>query len=76
MSQSERSFAKPTADGKNGTGMGDEANATTAKPATARKTEQQIAQEQWLRSIPDDPGGLLQRKFMIQHLMRQREAQQ
>lgn len=72
----EASFVKPTADGKNGTGMGDEANTTTAKPATARKTEQQIVQEQWLRSIPDDPGGLLQRKFMIKHLMRQREAQQ
>lgn len=72
----EASFAKPTADGKNGAGMGDEANATSAKPATVRKTEQQIAQEQWLRSIPDNPGGLLQRKFLIQHLMRQREAQQ
>lgn len=72
----EASFARPAADGKNGAEMGDEANATSAKPATARKTEQQIAQEQWLRSIPDNPGGLLQRKFMIQHLMRQREAQQ
>ena len=72
----EASFARPTTDGKNGAGMGDEANATSAKPATARKTERQIAQEQWLRSIPDNPGGLLQRKFMIQHLMRQREAQQ
>lgn len=38
------------------------------------QTEKQIAQEQWLRSIPDDPGGLLRRKFMIQHLMRQRDA--
>ncbi|CAH1204155.1 TPR domain protein in aerotolerance operon [Candidatus Nitrotoga sp. BS] len=72
----EASFARPAADGKNGAKMGDEANTTSAKPATARKTEQQIAQEQWLRSIPDNPGGLLQRKFMIQHLMRQREAQQ
>ena len=37
-------------------------------------TEKQIAQEQWLRSIPDDPGGLLRRKFLIEHLMRQRDA--
>jgi Ca-activated chloride channel family protein len=37
-------------------------------------TEQQMAQEQWLRSIPDDPGGLLRRKFMIQQMMRQRDA--
>lgn len=35
------------------------------------KTEKQIAQEQWLRAIPDDPGGLLRRKFLIQHMLRQ-----
>ena len=42
--------------------------------ATPPMTEKQIAQEQWLRSIPDDPGGLLRRKFLIEHLMRQRDA--
>ncbi len=35
------------------------------------QSEKQIAQEQWLRSIPDDPGGLLRRKFLIEHMMRQ-----
>jgi Ca-activated chloride channel homolog len=40
------------------------------------KTENQLAQEQWLRSIPDDPAGLLRRKFMIEHLIRQQKAQQ
>lgn len=45
-----------------------------AGKATPPLTEKQIAQEQWLRSIPDDPGGLLRRKFLIQHLMRQRDA--
>jgi len=35
------------------------------------RNEQQLAREQWLRQIPDDPGGLLRRKFMIEHLMRQ-----
>jgi Ca-activated chloride channel family protein len=39
--------------------------------ANAQHSEQQLAQDQWLRQIPDDPGGLLQRKFMIEHLMRQ-----
>ncbi len=29
--------------------------------------EQDIATEQWLRRIPDDPGGLLRRKFMYQY---------
>jgi Ca-activated chloride channel family protein len=48
--------------------------ASAARSATPM-TENQMAQEQWLRSIPDDPGGLLRRKFMIQHLMRQRDAQ-
>jgi Ca-activated chloride channel family protein len=29
--------------------------------------EQQQALEQWLRRVPDDPGGLLRRKFQLQH---------
>ncbi len=29
-----------------------------------------IALEQWLRQIPDDPAALLQRKFLLEHLMR------
>jgi Ca-activated chloride channel homolog len=39
------------------------------------QTEQQLALEQWLRQIPDDPGGLLRRKFMIEHWMKQRQVQ-
>jgi Ca-activated chloride channel family protein len=39
------------------------------------QTERQIALEQWLRQIPDDPGGLLRRKFMIEHLMKQQQVQ-
>ncbi len=35
------------------------------------RDERQLAREHWLRQIPDDPGGLLRRKFMIEHLMRQ-----
>jgi Ca-activated chloride channel family protein len=37
-------------------------------------SEQQLALEQWLRQIPDDPAGLLRRKFMVEHLMRQKEG--
>ena len=29
------------------------------------------AMEQWLRRIPDDPGGLLRQRFLLQHLRRQ-----
>lgn len=40
------------------------------------KSEQQIEKEQWLHSIPDDPGGLLRRKFLIEHMIRQQRAEQ
>ena len=35
--------------------------------AMRRVQEQQQAMEQWLRRIPDDPGGLLRRKFRYQY---------
>lgn len=35
--------------------------------AQRRAQEQQQAMEQWLRRIPDDPGGLLRRKFNYQY---------
>jgi Ca-activated chloride channel family protein len=33
-------------------------------------SEEDIALEQWLRQIPEDPSGLLRRKFMLEHLQR------
>lgn len=41
--------------------------------APAEVTEQPLSQsqEQWLRRVPDNPGGLLQRKFLQQHQQRQ-----
>ena len=36
------------------------------------RSEQALALDQWLRTIPEDSGELLQRKFMIEHLMKQR----
>jgi len=72
----EASLAKPAAEGKDGEGAADEMNAKQAMSANQIKSEKQIAQEQWLRSIPDDPGGLLRRKFLIEHMMRQQKAQQ
>lgn len=48
--------------------------------ATARddqqQTEQQQATEQWLRRVPDDPGGLLRRKFRYQYSQRGQTGQQ
>ncbi|KAA9131007.1 VWA domain-containing protein [Marinihelvus fidelis] len=38
--------------------------------AQAWSEEDEQAMEQWLRRIPDDPGGLLRRKFQIEHQRR------
>ncbi|MFI4888966.1 MAG: hypothetical protein ACHQIL_00380 [Steroidobacterales bacterium] len=40
------------------------------------QTEQTQSLDQWLRWIPDDPSGLLRRKFMIEHMRQQQGAQQ
>ena len=45
--------------------------AQTDDPKTA---EEQQATEQWLRRIPDDPAGLLRRKFRYQYQQRNYEA--
>ena len=37
-----------------------------------QKNEKEIALEQWLQQIPDDPGGLLRRKFMLEYINRQK----
>jgi Ca-activated chloride channel family protein len=39
-------------------------------------SEQTLALDQWLRSIPEDSGELLRRKFLIEHRMRQQEDAQ
>lgn len=38
-----------------------------AADSSAEMNEQQQYMQQWLRRIPDDPGGLLRRKFELQH---------
>ncbi|MCP4040590.1 MAG: VWA domain-containing protein, partial [Gammaproteobacteria bacterium] len=38
--------------------------------AEEEQSESKQAMEQWLRRIPDDPGGLLRRKIMLEHLRR------
>lgn len=35
-------------------------------------SEKRLALEQWLRQIPDNPAGLLRRKFLIEYMMRHR----
>jgi len=51
-----------------------EPRSPTQEEARARaQAEQQQAVQQWLRRVPDDPGGLLRRKFEFEH--RRRQAQ-
>tara|TARA_R110002073_G_scaffold27244_2_gene88182 strand:- start:549 stop:2315 length:1767 start_codon:yes stop_codon:yes gene_type:complete len=38
-------------------------------------SEEDIALEQWLRQIPEDPSGLLRRKFMLEHLQRKQSRE-
>ena len=45
-------------------------------PQTAEEREKQQAKEQWLKLIPDDPGGLMREKFMRDYIRRQRGWQQ
>lgn len=40
------------------------------KETNRENTEEMKAQQQWLRRIPDDPGGLLRRKFRYQYRQR------
>jgi Ca-activated chloride channel family protein len=42
-----------------------------APEAGAGDAEQALATEQWLRQVPDDPGGLLRRKFLYQYQQRE-----
>ncbi len=41
----------------------------------APPSEEDIALEQWLRQIPEDPSGLLRRKFMLEHIQRKQQGQ-
>ncbi|MEP6484987.1 MAG: VWA domain-containing protein [Rudaea sp.] len=38
--------------------------------------EQQQAMQHWLQRVPDDPGGLLRRKFLLEYQRRQQPARQ
>ena len=58
-----------TATAKEGKEAGGQEGAAVAA-AEALTSEEQMAAEQWLRRIPDDPGGLLRRKFLYQYRQR------
>ena len=71
--QNSEQYRKEPADGG---AMPDDGEPEAGKEAVARMDrdapdEEQQAAEQWLRRIPDDPGGLLRRKFLYQYRQRQ-----
>ncbi len=45
------------------------------RAALDHQDESQLANEQWLRRIPDDPGGLLRRKFYLQSQKSRQDGQ-
>ena len=48
-----------------------EVDAASAQPPLS--AEEQQAMAQWLRRVPDDPGGLLRRKFQLEYSRRRKE---
>jgi Ca-activated chloride channel family protein len=77
--QSQASSHDAADDGRNpnpqGGRTGPQGTATGARPdhqLPPPRYDEEIALEQWLRQIPDDPAGLLQRKFLLEHLQRKR----
>lgn len=52
-----------------------ESNANASVTPHKKQSESAQALEQWLRRIPDDPGGLLRNKFRMLHDQRQQAAQ-
>ena len=55
---------------------GDEQQSNAAQQSDTELDETQQAHEQWLRKIPDDPGGLLRRKFKYQYQQRNRQSEE
>ena len=52
----------------------EELEQSMARADDPRTAEEQQATEQWLRRIPDDPSGLLRRKFLYQYQQRDYET--
>ncbi len=70
--------SNPRKNEKDQPGKADDKEPAAEKDANGTKTpqsntddEKQQAKEQWLRLIPDDPGGLLRQKFLRDYLHRQ-----
>jgi Ca-activated chloride channel family protein len=61
-----------TSPGENGKDADPKERLASASPSESVRDDQKSEQalQQWLRRIPDDPGGLLRRKFLLEHRRR------
>jgi len=72
-----RNASRPPAATKDaGQGRAEDGRAAggTELPPQKSATERQLMLDEWLRQIPDSPAGLLQRQFLIDHMMRQQNG--
>lgn len=69
----EQNQQEPREEGNPGQASGerDSRSVQAQAPAPISETPLTQSQEQWLRRVPDNPGGLLQRKFLQQYQHRQ-----
>ncbi len=81
QSQPQDQSSEPSTDEDNG-GLNEEMNAALEEQTDAQMAkfdqalEEQQALEQWLRRVPDDPGGLLKRKFRYESIQRLRKGEE
>ncbi|MBB5209304.1 VWA domain-containing protein [Chiayiivirga flava] len=54
---------------------GEKADEQATEAQDPREAERDQAAEQWLRRVPDDPGGLLRRKFALEYQRRLRDGE-
>lgn len=53
----------------------DQPSAQARTPETAAQRERRLANQAWLRRVPDDPGGLLRERFRLEHERREQEGE-
>ena len=53
----------------------EQARAEALEESNSEEKQREQAMQQWLRRIPDDPGGLLRRKFLYEHKKRLAEGE-
>lgn len=72
--QQQAQMAKAIDKALDGKPEGEQKSASEAAAMSESEREQQQALNQWLQRVPDDPGGLLRRKFQLEYDRRQRDG--